>query len=146
MSRWHHGVRGAFTRTLTVARAHASLASAATTLARADSFMLAATASSRSMTSSSAASPGALASICSDEPGTERQERRGEGSCSLDVTRANLPLGRRRYRSPAISRAARAAPSRSTSAGAGVLSSASAIASPIVCGVAVSKSIGVPAP
>ena len=36
MSRWHHGVRGAFTRTLTVARAHAvARRAAATTLARA---------------------------------------------------------------------------------------------------------------
>src|SRR5438552_9558094 len=48
-----------------------------TTLPRASSLAPGATESSRSMNTSSAGSEGALASILGDEPGTDRQERRG---------------------------------------------------------------------
>src|SRR6266540_4606011 len=44
---------------------------------RASSLAPGATESSRSMNTSSAGRPGALASIFGDEPGTDRQERRG---------------------------------------------------------------------
>src|SRR6266496_2884328 len=52
-------------------------------LPRASSFASGATESSRSMKTSSAGSPGALDSIFGDEPGTERQERRGLTTRSL---------------------------------------------------------------
>ena len=79
MSWWHHGVRGALTRTLVRTPRHCGSDRAATTVARASSLTGIATASSRSMTISSAPREAALASIAADEPGTERHERRGAG-------------------------------------------------------------------
>jgi hypothetical protein len=76
MSSWHQGVRGALTRTLQRTRRHCGSARAARTVARATSLADAATASSRSMTISSAPRAGALASIFADDPGTDMQERR----------------------------------------------------------------------
>ena len=80
MSSWHHGVRGALTRTLQRTPCHCGSANAARTVARASSFADTATASSRSMTISSAPRVGALASIFADEPGTDMHERRGAGA------------------------------------------------------------------
>ena len=52
-------------------------------LPRASSLAIGATESSRSMKTSSAGSPGAFDSILGDEPGTERQERRGRVTRSV---------------------------------------------------------------
>jgi uncharacterized delta-60 repeat protein len=89
-------------------------------------------------------------------PGIERAHARpsadSDARSAGDVAHSGRPRQRARlgltpvYSRAAISRAARAAPSRSTSAGAAPPESASAIASPIVSGVLDSKLIGRPAP
>src|SRR5437588_4140116 len=57
---------------------------------RASSFAPGATESSRSMNTSSAGRPGALASILGEEPGTERQDLRGRTTRS--VMRSSFPV------------------------------------------------------
>ena len=91
MSAWHHGVRGALTRTLQFTPCHARLGERGETISRASSFADVATASSRSMTISSAPRVGALASIFADEPGTDMHERRGAGAVPSRARLTRLP-------------------------------------------------------
>src|SRR5262249_37806258 len=76
-SRYVHSVSHALTRTHNTVSPQSSSLIAWTILSRAPSFSSGATASSRSRNTMSAARPGALPSIFSLEPGTDRQERRG---------------------------------------------------------------------
>src|SRR5207245_10019232 len=80
-------VSHAFTRTHRTFSPQSWFLTASTTFARADSFSRGATESSRSMNTMSAARPGALASIFSLDPGTDRQERRGRFRVRSDIPR-----------------------------------------------------------
>ena len=76
-SRYVHFVSHALTRTQSTVSPQSRSLIAFTTLSRAASFSSGATASSRSRKTMSAPRLGALPSIFSLDPGTERQERRG---------------------------------------------------------------------
>src|SRR5205807_4640567 len=83
-----HLVSHALTRTQSTRSPQSWFLMASTDLARADSFSRGATESSRSMNTMSAAMPGALLSIFSLEPGTERQDRRGRFRVRSDMNRS----------------------------------------------------------
>ena len=78
----------AFTRTHSTRSSQSSSRTAWATLARAATFSLGATESSRSRKEKSVVAVGALARNRSDEPGVERQERRGSARERFDMRRA----------------------------------------------------------
>ena len=107
-----HSVSHALMRTQSTLSPQSCVLIASTTFARAASFSSGDTESSRSRKTMSAGRPGALPSIFSLDPGTERHERRGSSRVRADMDRslrAGRMLPRREHRSiPRRSRSRRA--------------------------------------